>query len=191
MPQALVEGARVLALVDSLLARARFARDYDCVAPAITLDQIGCTSKAPAIRCLRSVCAPRAAESSRSRLNSPRRHRQLIISGPNTGGKTVTLKTTALLAMMAQAGVAGARDGGQLSCLSLHSSPTSATRSRLKQRSPPSPRTSPISIGFRGWPDAHSLVLLDELGSATDPEEGSALAVAVAELLPRPPARGR
>jgi DNA mismatch repair protein MutS2 len=51
----LVEGARVLALVDSLQARARFARDYDCVAPASR--PIFCASKPPAIRCSKSACA--------------------------------------------------------------------------------------------------------------------------------------
>ncbi len=67
---ALVEGARVLALVDSLQARARFARDYDCVAPA-SYAQICCASTPPAIRCSKSICAPPAGASSRSRSNSP------------------------------------------------------------------------------------------------------------------------
>ena len=106
-------------------------------------------------------------------------HRQLIISGPNTGGKTVTLKTTALLAMMAQAGLpvpaaaasfpvftAFLADIGDAQSIEAALSTFSAHILNLD-------RLSRLA-------DAHSLVLLDELGSATDPEEGSALAVAIA-----------
>src|ERR1019366_4057312 len=100
---ALVEGARVLALVDSLQARARFARDYNCVAPAITPNLLHLeAARHPLLeRHLRQTgghVVPLTLELTAS-------ERQLIISGPNTGGKTVTLKTTALLAMMAQAGL--------------------------------------------------------------------------------------
>jgi DNA mismatch repair protein MutS2 len=100
---ALVEGARVLALVDSLQARARFARDYDCVAPAITPDLLRLeAARHPLLekrlRATGGHVVPLTLELTAA-------ERQLIISGPNTGGKTVTLKTTALLAMMAQAGL--------------------------------------------------------------------------------------
>jgi DNA mismatch repair protein MutS2 len=106
-------------------------------------------------------------------------HRQLIISGPNTGGKTVTLKTTALLAMMAQAGLpipaaaagfpvftAFLADIGDAQSIEAALSTFSAHITNLD-------RLSRLA-------GPQSLVLLDELGSATDPEEGSALAVAIA-----------
>ena len=100
---ALVEGASVLALVDTLLARARFARDYDCIAPAITPGQLSLNAaRHPLLeshlRATNGAIVPLTLELTTDA-------RQLIISGPNTGGKTVTLKTTALLAMMAQAGL--------------------------------------------------------------------------------------
>ena len=103
---ALVEGARVLALVDSLQARARFARDYDCVAPAISPDRLSLeAARHPLLeKRLRATGARQYAVVPLT-LELTAEHRQLIISGPNTGGKTVTLKTTALLAMMAQAGL--------------------------------------------------------------------------------------
>ncbi len=174
---ALVEGARVLALVDTLLARARFARDYDCIAPTITPDQLSLTSaRHPLLeKHLRAVGGKIVPLT----LELTTEARQLIISGPNTGGKTVTLKTTALLAMMAQAGLpipaasasfpiftAFLADIGDAQSIEAELSTFSAHIVNLN-------RLSRLA-------DPHSIVLLDELGSATDPEEGSALAVAVA-----------
>jgi DNA mismatch repair protein MutS2 len=177
----LVEGARVLALVDSLQARARFARDYDCIAPAIAPDL------------LRLEAARHPLLERHFRLNGVRPNtcvvpltleltaevRQLIVSGPNTGGKTVTLKTTALLAMMAQAGLpvpataaifpvftAFLADIGDAQSIEAELSTFSAHITNLDRLS---------RLAGPG-----SLVLLDELGSSTDPEEGSALAVAIA-----------
>jgi len=103
----LVEGARVLALVDSLQARSRFARDYECVAPAITPDRLALEgARHPLLekRLRANGARPNTAVVPLT-LELTAEHRQIIISGPNTGGKTVTLKTTALLAMMAQAGL--------------------------------------------------------------------------------------
>ena len=175
--QALVEGARVLALVDTLLARARFARDFDCVAPVITPHQL-------ALNAARHPLLERHLRATGGRivpltLELTADSRQLIISGPNTGGKTVTLKTTALLVMMAQAGLpvpaisasfpiftAFLADIGDLQSIEADLSTFSAHILNLN-------RLSRLA-------DEHTLVLLDELGSATDPEEGSALAVAVA-----------
>jgi DNA mismatch repair protein MutS2 len=173
----LVEGARVLALVDSLLARARFGRDYDCVAPVISPDLLRLeAARHPLlekhIRSTKGHVVPLTLELTAGT-------RQLIISGPNTGGKTVTLKTTALLAMMAQAGLpvpavaasfpvftAFLADIGDAQSIEAELSTFSAHILNLD-------RLSRLA-------GTHSLVLLDELGSATDPEEGSALAVAVA-----------
>ncbi len=173
----LVEGARILALVDTLLARARFARDYDCVAPTFSPERLHLeNARHPLLeRHLRATggkVVPLTLELTAV-------SRQLIISGPNTGGKTVTLKTTALLAMMAQAGLpipavaatfpiftAFLADIGDAQSIEAELSTFSAHIVNLN-------RLSRLA-------DASSLVLLDELGSATDPEEGAALAVAVA-----------
>ncbi len=104
---ALVAGARVLAMVDSMLARARFARDYDCIEPRLTPDKLSLSAgRHPLLeKRLRSTGARPNTGVVPLTLELTAEHRQLIISGPNTGGKTVTLKTTALLAMMAQAGI--------------------------------------------------------------------------------------
>ncbi len=173
----LVEGARVLALVDSLLARARFARDYNCIEPTLGRDLLLVESaRHPLLekrmRATGGKIVPLVLELTAD-------ERQLIISGPNTGGKTVALKTTALLAMMAQAGIpvpasqasfpvftAFLADIGDAQSIEAALSTFSAHITNLD-------RLSRLA-------DARSLVLLDELGSSTDPEEGAALAVAVA-----------
>jgi len=173
----LVEGARVLALVDSLLARARFARDYHCVGPTFGAERLYIEgARHPLLekwlRASSGQIVPLVLELTAD-------ERQLIISGPNTGGKTVALKTTALLAMMAQAGIpvpatqasfpvftAFLADIGDAQSIEAALSTFSAHITNLD-------RLSRLA-------DARSLVLLDELGSSTDPEEGAALAVAVA-----------
>ncbi len=174
---ALVEGARVLALVDSLQARARFARDYDCVAPDLHPDLLHFeAARHPLLeKHLRSTgghVVPLTLE-----LTSETR--QLIISGPNTGGKTVTLKTTALLAMMAQAGLPVPAAKASFPVLTAFLADIGDAQSIEAELSTFSAHIINLDRLSR-LADTHSLVLLDELGSATDPEEGSALAVAIA-----------
>ncbi|MGA3032055.1 MAG: endonuclease MutS2 [Terracidiphilus sp.] len=175
--QTLVEGARVLALVDSLLARARFARAFLCVSPGFGPDRLQVEgARHPLLEKRLRATDGRAVPLN---LELTADERQLIISGPNTGGKTVALKTVALLAIMAQAGipVPAARasfpvftailaDIGDAQSIEAALSTFSAHITNLD-------RLSRLA-------DSRSLVLLDELGSATDPEEGAALAVAVA-----------
>ncbi len=100
---ALVEGARVLALVDSVLARARFGRAFDCVSPGFGQEQLFIEHGRHPL--LEKRLKATGGKMVPLNLELTADERQLIISGPNTGGKTVALKTTALLAMMAQAGI--------------------------------------------------------------------------------------
>ena len=105
--------------------------------------------------------------------------RQLIISGPNTGGKTVALKTTALLAMMAQAGIPVPATAANFPVFTAFLADIGDAQSIEAALSTFSAHITNLDRLSR-LADARSLVLLDELGSATDPEEGAALAVAVA-----------
>jgi DNA mismatch repair protein MutS2 len=175
--QSLIDGARVLALVDSLLARARFARDFDCVAPIF----------GPDVLCLDAARHPLLEKRLKTNggaivpitLELTSAHRQLIISGPNTGGKTVTLKTTALLAMMAQAGLPVPAATAHLPVFTAFLADIGDAQSIEAALSTFSAHILNLNR-LSNLADARSLVLLDELGSATDPEEGSALAVAIA-----------
>jgi DNA mismatch repair protein MutS2 len=109
----------------------------------------------------------------------PPEARQLIISGPNTGGKTVTLKTTGLLALMAQAGIPVPAEEAILPLF--HSIYADIGDAQSIERNLSSFSAHVVNLNrISRLADSQSLVLLDELGSATDPEEGAALAVAVA-----------
>jgi DNA mismatch repair protein MutS2 len=106
--------------------------------------------------------------------------KQMIVSGPNTGGKTVALKTAGLLAAMAQAGVPVPAARAHLPVFTAIYADIGDAQSIEQNLSTFSAHVVNVDRIAR-HADASSLVLLDELGSATDPEEGAALAVAVAE----------
>ena len=107
--------------------------------------------------------------------------RLLVVSGPNAGGKTVVLKTAGLLSLMAQAGIpvpAGA--GTRLPVFGAISTEIGDAQQILADRSTFSSSMETLAAILKaGAPD--QLALVDEIGSATDPEEGGALAVAFLE----------
>ncbi len=169
-----------LADFDLIFAKATFARDYDAVIPKfspadeprqLVLQDARHPLLETVLRKQRKPIVPISFELNESR-------RCLLISGPNTGGKTVTMKTCGLLALMAHAGLPVpavkaefpllddvlADIGDQQSIeesLSSFSGHLLHVKQMLEQVTP------------------DSLVLLDELGRATDPEEGGALGVAM------------
>jgi DNA mismatch repair protein MutS2 len=173
--------------LDSTFARARFAREFDCTLPEFTSD---------ASLELKSARHPVLADTLRAHgrhvvpitlalggLNPPsslgiNAETVLVISGPNTGGKTVALKTVGLAALAAQSGIPVAAETARLPLfdrvlvdicdeqsiaadLSTFSAHMLNVRAMLEDATP------------------RSLVLVDELGTGTAPEEGAALAVAL------------
>ncbi|MGB7266042.1 MAG: Smr/MutS family protein, partial [Terracidiphilus sp.] len=173
----LVEGACVLALVDSLLGRARFGREFHCVGPAFGPDLLRLEQARHPL--LERRLKATGGKTVPLDLELTAEERQLIISGPNTGGKTVALKTLALLAMMAQAGIPVPAAKARLPVFTAFLADIGDAQSIEAALSTFSAHITNLDRLSR-LADARSLVLLDELGSSTDPEEGAALAVAVA-----------
>ncbi|MGI4830064.1 MAG: endonuclease MutS2 [Janthinobacterium lividum] len=198
---ALTLGAEILAQADAHGAAARFAEDLDCIRPTfVTADLLSENATLLAVapsgqtvtddRPLELLTARHPLLDLRLRdsgakivpltIALPAGKRQMIISGPNTGGKTVALKTTGLLALMAQAGLPVPASHARLPLFTAIYADIGDAQSLETNLSTFSAHVTNVDRIARSADD-RSLVLLDELGSATDPEEGAALAVAVAE----------
>jgi DNA mismatch repair protein MutS2 len=175
----LVLAASILAEIDLVFAKAEFARLYDCCLPELApggpleLQEARHPLLEKALRASNRKPVPLT-------LHLDSDQTVLVISGPNTGGKTVVLKTIGLSALMAQSGLPVpaviARlpvfgrvlaDIGDLQSIEASLSTFSAHISNIRR------------MAEAAGPG--DLVLADELGGSTDPEEGAALAVAILE----------
>jgi DNA mismatch repair protein MutS2 len=180
--EAIHAAIETMAELEVQFAKARFAEDYNCAAVTF-LDADSEWSMV-----LRDARHPVLERNLRAKkrevvplaLELQRDQRQLIISGPNTGGKTVGLKTVGLIALMAQAGMPVPADKAEMPVFDAVLADIGDYQSIEQNLSTFSAHVTNIDF-ISHTATAQSLVLLDELGSATDPEEGAALAVSIAE----------
>ena len=170
----------VLAELELQFAKAKFADDYNCVAPELGSrgrDFILGEARHPLLeRNLRL----QKAEAVPVSLELEGERRQLIITGPNTGGKTVTLKIIGLFVLMAQSGIPVPASRMEMPVFDAVLADIGDYQSIEQNLSTFSAHVTHIDFISR-IATSQSLILLDELGSATDPEEGAALAVAIAD----------
>lgn len=168
----------LLSRLDVVLAKARFGRKIKGVLPAVDDDRIALRKARHPLLELRpdGGCVP-------IDLGLDTGSRTLVITGPNTGGKTVALKTLGLLTLMVQTGIPVPVDGSsRMRVFGRIFADIGDEQSLAQSLSTFSAHISVISDILR---QAHgdTLVLLDELGAGTDPQEGSALGVALLEVL--------
>ncbi len=171
--------SEVLAELELQFAKARFAEDYNCVAVELGGDHSLLLQKARHPLLERNLRA-KGGRLVPTTLELENDKRELVITGPNTGGKTVALKTVGLLALMAQSGIPVPADRAVLPLFDAVLADIGDYQSIEQNLSTFSAHVTNIDF-ISHTATASSLVLLDELGSATDPEEGAALAVAIAE----------
>jgi DNA mismatch repair protein MutS2 len=173
--------ASALAKLELLFAKAEFAVDFNCVVPRLSPDNarklILSRARHPLLedilRAKRKAVVPVS-------LSLDQSERTLLISGPNTGGKTVALKTVGLLALMTHAGLPVPALEAEFPLFDQVLADIGDHQSLQESLSSFSSHILSISKMLEDvTPD--SLVLSDELGRATDPEEGGALGVAVLE----------
>jgi DNA mismatch repair protein MutS2 len=174
---ALLAATETIELLDGIFARGRFAREFDAALPEFSaggelrLESARHPVLEDKLKRERRAIVPMT-------LSLNRQERLLVISGPNTGGKTVALKTTGLAALAAQCAIPVAAqravlplfdrvlvDIGDEQSIAADLSTFSAHMLNLKS--------------ILETATAQSLVLVDEMGTGTAPEEGAALAVAL------------
>ncbi len=175
------EAAGVLGELEMVFAKARFAEDFNCVVPRFSGPHearlVLSEARHPLLEdVLRRQGKPVVPVS----LSLDAGCRCLLISGPNTGGKTVALKTVGLLTLMAQAGLPVPCSAAEFPVFEQVLADIGDNQSIQESLSTFSAHISRVRDMLEAV-DAGSLVLLDELGRATDPEEGGALGVAVLE----------
>lgn len=171
----------MLAQIDLAFAKAKYSAETKAVAPMI---DTGSREQAPYLELIDArhpLLDPDAVVPISLELR--RAFSILIITGPNTGGKTVSLKTVGLLALMAQSGLhIPAQAGSRLPVYSGVFADIGDEQSIAQSLSTFSGHLKNI-IGILSAADSKSLLLLDELGAGTDPVEGAALARAMVENL--------
>ena len=180
--EAILVAVDVLRELELQFAKARFAEQYQCT--PVHLLAAGCANSLVLIDARHPIMERNLRSRGKSvvplTLEMDSTHRQLIISGPNTGGKTVALKTVGLLVLMAQAGIPVPAERADLPIVDAVFADIGDAQSIEQSLSGFSAHVTNINF-ISHTATARSLVLLDELGSSTDPEEGAALAVAIAE----------
>jgi DNA mismatch repair protein MutS2 len=176
---ALTESLESLIVLDSLVARARYAIEFRC-APADLSDS---TDGFAIVQGRHPLLIAQGIDVVPFDLEMSATERTLLISGPNTGGKTVLLKALGLFSALVQSGIpAPVAAGSRVAIFDNIYADVGDEQSILASLSTFSAHLKNL-VEVLSSATAHSLVLIDELGSGTDPIEGAALGGAILEAL--------
>ncbi len=170
--------ARLRAEMDLLFGIAGWGREFDCVSPEFT--DGGFRLSAARHPILDAGMRADGGQTVPLTLEMGAEERVLVISGPNAGGKTIVLKTLGLLTLMAQSGIPVPAEDAELPILNHVLADIGDLQSIANQLSTFSAHVLSVS-DMIGSASEQSLILLDEIGSSTEPTEGAALAIAVLE----------
>lgn len=171
--------ARSIAHLDSIFARARFAREFDCVTPEFSPENF-MQLKSARNPVLEATLRPQGRKAVPLDMSLGGEQTVMVISGPNTGGKTVALKSAGLAALSTQAGIPVAAEYAQLPLFDRVLADIGDEQSIAADLSTFSAHMLNLKSMLEVATD-RSLVLVDEMGTGTAPEEGAALAVALLE----------
>jgi DNA mismatch repair protein MutS2 len=176
----LQKSASTIAKLDTSQAKARFSIEFDCCEPelntegTLTLEGVRHPLLEDTLRRQDKLVVPISIHLNRGR-------NLLVISGPNTGGKTIALKTIGVAALMAQSGMHVAADRAALPVFHAVLADIGDRQSIQDSLSTFASHITNIRT-MAGAVKATDLVLIDEIGTGTDPVEGEALATAMAEF---------
>ncbi|CAJ1197237.1 Endonuclease MutS2 [Companilactobacillus paralimentarius] len=172
----IVKNNEVLAQFDLINAKAKYAREIKATEPLISKDHVVelYNAKHPLIDPDKVVA---------NDIKMGDGYKTMLITGPNTGGKTITMKTLGLIQLMAQAGLfIPAREESEIAVFDEVFVDIGDEQSIEQNLSTFSSHMDNI-INIIHKVSGHSLVLIDELGAGTDPQEGAAIAIAILEKL--------
>lgn len=166
--------AWIIGHLDLIKAKYRFMRDFKAVVPEVT------SNRSIQLLQLRHPLIENAVAND---LHFTEDLTEIVITGPNTGGKTIMLKTLGLAQIMAQSGLPILADlGSRVGIFSQVFADIGDEQSIEQSLSTFSSHMTNI-VSILNQVDTASLILLDELGAGTDPQEGAGLAIAILEDL--------